>query len=266
MQDMTSLHNRFKITGVITTKSGMRIGVGRSASITGSDMPIVLDSQNRPFIPGSSIKGVFRTQAEQIINAFITSPTDPTDIIEKDNATRKLEEFSKRDDAAKYEYIIKNSNTNEIVKLFGSTLLAGRIFFRDALVVDNSFSYIETRNGVKINRDTGTQESGKLYDYDTVPAGVNFTFELAIENVTDVQLGLVLLLLDSWKSNGFQIGGFTRRGLGWMSLTEYSESFHEVKTPQDLIALISGTSKPLDETRKKACFTALTESLTPTGA
>jgi CRISPR-associated RAMP protein (TIGR02581 family) len=263
MQDMTTLHNRYRATGVITSTSGMRIGAGRSASLLGSDLPIVRDAHGQPYIPGSSLKGVFRTQAEQIINAFQRGHTDPKSVMEQvDTSIRKRPEFErlKNDEVQRFAYIVEH--TNEIVKLFGSTLIAGRIFFRDAMLIPNSFSFIETRNGVQINRDTGTQSGSALYDYDTVPAGVSFSFELVMENVTDIQLGLVLLILDSWKANGFQIGGFTRRGLGWMSISEYKESFHIISTPKDLIDLLQGKPTQIDDNQRSRYVTALSEYLT----
>jgi CRISPR-associated RAMP protein (TIGR02581 family) len=260
MQDMTSLQNRFRVTGTLTTRSGMRIGAGRSANLIGSDLPLVLDTQSRPYIPGSSLKGVFRTQAEQMVNAFISSATDPAGVMETDKQIRTSGSFQGLGDEQKFHHIINNSN--EIVKLFGSTLIAGRIFFRDAMIIENSFSYVETRNGVQIDRDTGSQKKGALYDYDTVPAGVRFSFELLIENTSDIQVGLVVLILDSWKANGFQVGGFTRRGLGWMALSDYEESFNEISKPHDLIDLLQGTHKPLDELKRKQSITALIDHLT----
>lgn len=259
MQDMTTLHNRFRATGTISTESGMRIGAGRSADLLGSDLPIVRDAQGLPYIPGASLKGVFRTQAEQIVNAFQNAVTDPTEVMKKDNEIRAEARYKNGDEKTRFNIVIQQ--TNEIVTLFGSTLIAGRIFFRDAMVVPGTFSYVEQRNGVKINRETGSQQGGALYDYDTVPAGVNFSFELFVENATDTQLGLVLLILDSWRQNGFQVGGFTRRGLGWMRLNEYNDSFHEVKKPQDLINLLQGTKQAMNNEQRAHYISALSNSL-----
>lgn len=258
MQDMTTLHNRFRATGIISTESGMRIGAGRSADLLGSDLPIVRDAQGLPYIPGASLKGVFRTQAEQIVNAFQNAVTDPTEVMDKDKEIRKILEKEK-DGTQKFNIVVRE--THEIVTLFGSTLIAGRIFFRDAMVVPGTFSYVEPRNGVKINRETGSQQGSALYNYDTVPAGVNFSFELFVENATETQLGLVLLILDSWRQNGFQVGGFTRRGLGWMRLNEYNDSFHEVKKPQDLINLLQGTKQAMNNEQRAHYISALSNSL-----
>ena len=64
----------------------------------------------------------------------------------------------------------------------------------------------------------------------------------------------------------FQLGGFTRRGLGWMELTNYSESFNEIKSAADLITLLKGGDNPVSEAKRTVCLNALTTYLTNSGA
>jgi len=113
---------------------------------------------------------------------------------------------------------------------FGSPELAGRIFFKDALV-DRSlwFDQYEIRNGVALNRDTETVEQGLLYDYEVVPAGVRFAFELVLENAAPWQLGMVLLALRPWQNGDVQIGGFRSRGLGHIQLDDMRASYSAIE-------------------------------------
>jgi CRISPR-associated RAMP protein (TIGR02581 family) len=122
---------------------------------------------------------------------------------------------------------------------FGSPELAGRIFFKDALV-DRSlwFDQFEIRNGVAINRDTETVEQGLLYDYEVVPAGMRFGFELVLENAAPWQLGMVLLALRPWQNGDVQIGGFRSRGLGHVQLTDLTGQYTAIQTVDDVLSLL----------------------------
>jgi len=53
------------ITGKIVTKTGLHIGGNKSElKIGGTDSPVITDHNNRPYIPGSSLKGKLRCMFE----------------------------------------------------------------------------------------------------------------------------------------------------------------------------------------------------------
>ncbi|MCG8352699.1 MAG: CRISPR-associated RAMP protein Csx7 [Chloroflexales bacterium] len=142
---------------------------------------------------------------------------------------------------------------------FGSPEIAGRIFFKDALV-DRSiwFDQFETRNGVALNRDTETAEEGLLYDYEVVPAGTRFDFELVLENAKEWQLGMILLALKPWERGEVQIGGFRSRGLGYVRLMGPGDSEHpevrftSVQTVDDVLRLLAdGGGTEIDAAQAK---------------
>jgi CRISPR-associated RAMP protein (TIGR02581 family) len=123
---------------------------------------------------------------------------------------------------------------------FGSPELAGRIFFKDAQVLTLAkLGLFEVRNGVAINRDTETVDGGKLYDFEVVPAGTRFQFELAMENAEYWQIGMLLLALKPWERGDVQVGGFRSRGLGYIQLVDLQRQFIEIKDVDHLIALLS---------------------------
>ena len=55
---------RYIFTGKLKLKSAMHIG-GGEINLRGTDSPIVLTPEGKPFIPGSSFKGVFRSTVEK---------------------------------------------------------------------------------------------------------------------------------------------------------------------------------------------------------
>ena len=65
------LMGRVILTGQIETRSGLHIGGSPGAlAIGGVDLPIIRDARsNRPYIPGSSLKGKMRSQAERLTQA-----------------------------------------------------------------------------------------------------------------------------------------------------------------------------------------------------
>ncbi len=65
------LMGRVILTGQIETRSGLHIGGSPGAlAIGGVDLPVIRDARsNRPYIPGSSLKGKMRSQAEKLTQA-----------------------------------------------------------------------------------------------------------------------------------------------------------------------------------------------------
>lgn len=63
------LSNRLLLRGTLVALTALRIGAGRSTSISGSDLPVLRDAAGRPFIPGASLKGALRARAEALIRA-----------------------------------------------------------------------------------------------------------------------------------------------------------------------------------------------------
>ena len=49
--------SRLSLKGKVETLTAIRIGAGRSTSPISSDLPVVRDAANYPYIPGSSFKG-----------------------------------------------------------------------------------------------------------------------------------------------------------------------------------------------------------------
>ncbi|WP_298820649.1 type III CRISPR-associated RAMP protein Csx7 [Chloroflexus sp.] len=215
-----ALRNRLTVRGDLVSLTGLRIGAGRETNIIGNDLPVIRDALGRPFIPGSSLKGSFRAQLEGLIRSVTEHQVRDFDAIEKQmrNGIADLPE----------EDIWRHSTMIELT--FGAPWLAGRLLFKDALVrSDFWFNQFEVRNGVALNRDTETIEQGLLYDYEVVPAGTRFDFELVLENGADWQLGMVILGLQPWLRGEIQIGGFRSRGLGYVKLEQVSYTFAELR-------------------------------------
>ena len=214
--------SRLNLMGEVETLTAIRIGAGRSTSPISSDLPVVRDAANHPYIPGSSFKGVFRSYVESILrsltdnNSIVCNPTNEQCITREDMEDLR----KKRDD----QQIL--NQTCWVCQLFGSPWYASKLQIRDLHVQrDLWFDQYQQRDGVAIDRDTETASEGKLYDYEVVPAGVLFDFHAVVDNAEDWQLGMLYLGLSAFENGELTIGGGSSRGLGVIELSLDSASY-----------------------------------------
>ena len=251
-----TLRNRLRVTGTLVALTALRIGAGRSSEVTGTDLPVLRDARGRPLIPGASLKGTLRSRIEALVR--VVHEGEALDLPALQDRVGTLAKELERDEKLK-KLRAKPNNTAEVDQYtsdfywqhstlidltFGAQWTASRVFVRDALV-DASlwFGQYEVRNGVGIDRDTETASDGLLYDYEVVPAGTRFAFELVAENMADWQLGMLMLALAPWERGEAQVGGFRSRGLGYVQLVAPPPNQHE---PVDQL-------EP-DETKDGPCY------------
>lgn len=236
-----ALRNRLTVKGALVALTALRIGAGRDSSVIGNDLPVMRDALGAPFIPGASLKGAFRARVEALLKAVAPGQVDDLQRIEE----RMRGGMAEKSD----EELWRDSSPSDLT--FGAPWIAGRIFFKDAQV-DRTlwFGQFEIRNSVALNRDTETVDQGKLFDYEVVPAGTSFDFELALENAEPWQLGMVIAALGPWERGEVQIGGFRSRGLGYVQLQGVTRIYAELR-PGDVDALLAfldgGGAEPGEE-------------------
>ncbi len=257
------LRNRLTISGTLVALSGLRIGSGRSSDVGGSDLPVLRDARGRPFIPGASLKGALRARVESLLAAVHPNEVRSLQEIEAhQQLITKIKNETKnlKDDDERSRRIWAQSTLIELT--FGAQWTASRLFFKDAPVDEDLwFGQFEVRNGVGIDRDTETVSGSLLYDYEVVPAGTSFRFDLVVENAAPWQLGMITLALKPWERGEAQIGGFRSRGLGYVRLDTTTRRYHQLNTVDDLIAMLddSGSADVEDAqlTAWRAAFRAV---------
>lgn len=212
--------NRLEIAGTLTTVTALRIGQGRSTEPIGSDLPVVKDALGQPLIPGSSFKGALRSRLESFLRGINPDlAQDPSELVstEVTQRVKEIKEQHKDDDAALTAAL--DNITDEVSKVFGSPWQASKFQVRDLTVnPDSWFGQYQERDGVSINRDTETAVEGRLYDFQVVPAGVEFEFRAVFENAEDWELGLLVMGLQQFKMQQIPLGGGNSRGLGVVQL------------------------------------------------
>ena len=247
---MREMHRKYVFTGKLELKSGMHIGGGQT-NLRGTDNPVILTPEGAPFIPGSSLKGVFRSSVEKLVNLIPNGSTCSL-FPEGDCPTASQEDFNNQR---------KHSNWNEIqlaevleeklcdtCKLFGSPYAASKVLFSD-LYVEEWAETTQLRDGVAIDRDSERAVDRLKYDYEVVPVGSTFKMKIVLENPNDLDLGLVCIGLNEFVSGMSGIGGMRSRGLGNCKVIELTGYKVDLKDLDQLKRYLIG--KKLEEKMTK---------------
>ena len=210
--------SRLNLEGKVETLTAIRVGAGRSTSPISSDLPVVRDAANFPYIPGSSFKGVLRSYVESILRSFIDNRRvvcNPINDNEQCITAKEMKNLGEKPD----DQLILDK-TCWVCQLFGSSWYASKLQIRDLYVQEDLwFGQYQQRDGVAIDRDTETAADGMLYDFEVVPAGILFDFQAIVDNAEDWQLGMLYLGLSAFKNGDLTIGGASSRGLGVVTLS-----------------------------------------------
>jgi CRISPR-associated RAMP protein (TIGR02581 family) len=228
---------KVRITGTLIFDTAFHIGSGREGELA-TDMGVLREADGRPILPGSTLKGNFRSYAERL-SSFLDMEACLMDsglsgkLCVSDEKYRKqvYDDFKDlENEARKLEWL--GTHCCHVCRFFGSPLEASRIFFSDGKLTKWSES-LQVRDGVCIDRDTETARYGAKYDFEVVPEGAEFQITIELENPSDKELALTGAVIAEWE-NGFRLGGFTSRGLGKVRLTETKTEEVDYKNPEQL--------------------------------
>jgi CRISPR-associated RAMP protein (TIGR02581 family) len=201
-------------TGPLLIKSGQTFA-------TGADMTAVRTMRNgvwEAYIPGSSLKGAVRAQAERIARTLaVPGCCDPF---------RNIQEYSREEGASCSSYLQRLRDARRldalpppevyqkscsICKLFGSLWQVGRLAFNDAHLEGRTTFY--ERSNVGIDRRTGGVASGP-FEMEVVPPTTRFHTSLYLRNFELWQLGLLAFVLRDFEEGVIKMGMGKSRGLG----------------------------------------------------
>ncbi|MBI4494825.1 MAG: CRISPR-associated RAMP protein [Chloroflexi bacterium] len=190
--------------GPLLVKSGLEGGADPSVP----DLQFVR-TNGQIYLPGSSLKGVFRSYAEKLartVGACCCNPFDD-DLKSPSCFCGKRAEKQSRG-ATIYR---ERQYACRICQVFGSTAMASRVRFLDAYPVGEV--RLETRTGVAIDRQLGSVAPGALFDLE-VATRATFTTELQLRNFELWQVGLLALVLRDLREGRIPLGFGKSRGLG----------------------------------------------------
>lgn len=250
-----SCRNRLKIGGFLTFETAFHIGSGKEGVMSSSNMGVLTEPDGRPVLPGSTLKGSFRAFSERLseylglsaclLDNALSGETCYTGIADAQERKTEYEQFKKlKTEDKKMDWLTKK--TCDICRLFGSPLQASRIFFSDGMLTAWD-DRLQIRDGVCIDRDSGTARHGAKYDFEVVPAGAQFGITIELENAEENELALVGAVLNEWQ-DGFRLGGFVSRGLGRVRLEDLHVRQVDFSDSDQLESyLIKREMQPVDE-------------------
>jgi CRISPR-associated RAMP protein (TIGR02581 family) len=295
LKPLDVLQQRTIITGTLQCKTGLRIGSAKDSSGVRSDLPVLRDANQLPYIPGSSFKGVLRSTVEALVRATHLDPQRTWKVNEappslwccnplEDAAGKEKEEVRGFDEAClsrrwrkkllaygphrdprnpeelKLEVVLSHSCT--VCQIFGNCEMASRAFIAD-MALSNSDGLphpVEQRDGVAIDRDLLTARAKAKFDFEVVPAGARFDFEIILDNATRLHHGLIVAGLSAISEGHARIGGFGSRGLGRVAIVNTACT---QQTAKDILTGIKARPlewKDVEEMGQKALQQQMKES------
>ncbi len=230
-----------KITGIIELVSGLHIGGGNTEMhIGGTDNPVIKNPvNNRPYIPGSSLKGKMRSLMEWRAGVVSTSEGKPLGY--RHIAKLKGEQQEEGKIILKLFGGAPEGDKDAVEKLI-TEIGPGRLAFWDCNLdqswVDEmdkkTLLLTETKTENSIDRIKGVAENPR--NTERVPAGARFEFQLSLKVIGgedflgDVLHGLKLLELGG-------IGGSGSRGYGKIAFTGLALDGEPIQESLDAVSL-----------------------------
>ena len=218
---------RYLFTGTLALKTGLHIGSGWVVG-TPSDSPIVRTPDGKPFIPGSSFKGAFRSAVERLtpatgLESCRLMPGQGCPGAQGEDQRTFNQERERGNWSGETLLAHLNEKLCHTCKLFGSPYRASRIYFSDLLPPDDDdlvSRMIQIRDGVAIDRDSEKAVDGLKYDYEVVAPAQTFALQIFLEDPSPEDLALTSLGLVEFISGLAYLGGNRSRGLGNCQIQE----------------------------------------------
>jgi CRISPR-associated protein Csm3 len=196
------LESRILIDYEVRTRSDLHIGGHKESAPGEMDMGVLKDAEGNPIIPGSSLKGVLRSEMEKLLKGLRKRACSP--------------EPDKLCDPKKGE------RECTVCLLFGGREYAGSIRIRDAITETRT---TRVRDGVRIDRATRKAAGSALYQLEVVPRGTVFMGRMTIENpklkleengkeYSYAKLGALLGTIQFFNATSKSLGGGVSRGFG----------------------------------------------------
>ncbi len=194
---------RLKITGKLKAHGPLHVGgMGGNEEV---DLMIALDGQNRPYVPGTSLTGPMRAWLAQ------------------------------RED----EGAINNLFGPPQEKGSQSEGQASFIIVEDGLILLPKDGIVETRDGVGIDRLTGTAAEGAKYDRAIIPNGseidLAMTIEIADESEPNTVKGMIGALVQALQQGEIRFGAAKSRGLGFVKLETFTAKEQNLRTSAGIL-------------------------------
>lgn len=224
-----NLKAKVQISGIIKAVTGLAIGgSGGALEIGGVDNPIIRNPlTNEPYIPGSSLKGKFRSLLEKYLGKELNNI-----VVKKPNLIRIHKCENEGDYINCPVCIIFGSSEKEINKpsrliVRDSFLIDGEEYSKKDLEEKGDLPFSELKTETVIDRITA---QAMPRDLERVPAGAEFNLDLIFDlyNKKDVEFLASLFKAMKLLEDDY-LGGSGTRGSGQIKFADLKISIKEDK-------------------------------------
>ncbi|MHA1757782.1 MAG: RAMP superfamily CRISPR-associated protein, partial [Promethearchaeota archaeon] len=190
----------------------------------------------KPLIPGSTIKGVLRAYLTRLINSIDDSALSSLKLRKRDSFDEK--EFQQEKDFDKKIKMIENLGS--VDKLFGVSGLAAPLIITNAIIQTQLPNPTIVRPHIKINLNTDIASKLGPFFIEAVPQhkDIKFKFQMIFEEPVDEIYADAILLFNKLKNmmdlgtsgSGLElfIGGMKSRGYGHVKIKVVNESKYSI--------------------------------------
>lgn len=250
---------RYRISGTLVLDQPLHVGSGHGGDVVGTstDSAVIKDHDDRPVIPGSSLRGALRSRCERLADALL--PED-NKVCFLDPANAKIIDCVSVSEPDP----LRDRNTGDLLedkelweqlrhhlcpscRLFGaSAYWASKVRIPDLRMVDpqEPGDAAQIRHGVGIHRDTQTAAPAIKYDQEVVTANARFGLEIIVENPDGDDLSLLALGLADLVHGRMTLGGNTSRGLGGCRVVEGKVQSVDLSQPAELVNYLTTGEYP----------------------
>lgn len=203
--DFDKLICRYIIKGTLTNITQLHIGKGGSETEFSVDNPIItvrIKNDEIPYIPGSSLKGILRSEVEKFLKGQGEKICVPYDPKSKCN----------------------NGEIRDIClacQIFGCQQIGSHFIASDAILKMDHHPGVKIKPGIAINRITGSTQKGAFFQIETLQPGGLFDFEFEIFNIdlktndkNEKKARAIKFLLKELRDGWIQVGGKKSTGFG----------------------------------------------------
>ena len=191
-----------------------------SSEAKGSTIDYLRNIDKRPYIPGTHIKGVMRTEAERILRCIKDIDCWITGDIMVDASEDKKRPFKTCEE-------LKNGRYGcDVCRVFGMPHFIDDKKYREGKIRVTDFTANDevvsaSRMHVSIDRDTLSKKKSALFRTRVVPAGCQFTGYIITKTLEETEIKLLKGSLHSMVHYG--LGGERSRGLGSFDIESYRQ-------------------------------------------
>lgn len=220
------LHSRHRFQGTLRPESPLRLSSGRASDTT--DAPLMRDRSGRIYLPGTSLRGALRSEIERTLEAVGTAAglrtcvlfteSEEPDACVSVSPSKREQLLEKEDDEA---LLFVQKHLCDVCRLFGSPVYASRLVIEDAYAIGDGDARSKTaiRDGVGIDRDTGTARENVKFNFEVLEPGIDFQLRLSVENLDDTDRKLLNVAFGLLRG-GLHLGGKRAGGCGLVRLVD----------------------------------------------